>query len=113
MPFGDDGVKAFRSQANRNVAFLTKLRARAYAGSPDRLDSVSPALSEASPDYMIAVAAALLSQERIRSKRWFGFGAEVQALNARAIFLLGRARRKSAGRAKSQEPDGLVTKCIG
>jgi hypothetical protein len=69
MPFEDDRVKAFRSQANRNVALLTKMRARAYAGHPQRLDSVYPDLSEASPDDMIAVAVDLLSHERSRPKR--------------------------------------------
>jgi hypothetical protein len=110
IPFEDDRVKAFRSQANRNVALLIKRRARAYAGRPRRLDNVYPDLSEAAPEDMIAVATALLSLERSRPKRWFGFGAEVHALNERAILLLGRARRKYAWRTASQPPDGLGAK---
>ncbi|SFK67141.1 hypothetical protein [Methylocapsa palsarum] len=88
-------AKAFRPEANRAVAALTKLRARAYARRPESLDSVCMDLSRASPDDMIAVATRLLARERDGSRRWFGFGGEIQALNARAIILLGRVRRKS------------------
>jgi hypothetical protein len=89
-------MSEFRSQAHRVAASLTKLRARAYARHPERLDIICRDLSKASPDDMIAFAARLLCRERKAPRRWFGFGGEVQALNARAIFLLGRARRRGA-----------------
>lgn len=110
-----DRANAFQSQANRAVAALTKQRARAYARSPEHLDMIRPALSRASPDDMITVAIHLLRREKDTPRRWFGFGAEVPALNARAIILLGRVRRRSELRttAQKQNPDRLAVQMTG
>lgn len=86
----------FESIARSAAAALVKHRARALAQSPASLDSFSPGLSCALPEMMIAVARKLLDSERQSAQRWFGFGGEVRALNAKALLLLGRARRRAA-----------------
>jgi hypothetical protein len=45
---------------------------------------------------MIAVAEHLLSRARHDPQRWFGFGGEVTALNAKAALILGRVLRRNA-----------------
>ncbi len=88
--------EAFESVARTAVAALVKRRARALAQNPASLDGVLPGLSIALPETMIAVARKILDGERQRPQRWFGFGGEVRALNAKAVLLLGRARRRTA-----------------
>jgi hypothetical protein len=56
-----------------------------------------PASPPAAPDALIAAGANLLRHEADAPRRWFGFGAEVGALNARALMLLGRTLRRFAG----------------
>ncbi len=89
------GPAAFESIARAAVATLVKRRARALAQNPASLDSVLPGLSCALPDALIAVARKILDVERQSPQRWFGFGGEVRALNAKALLLLGRARRRA------------------
>jgi hypothetical protein len=85
---------AFDSVARCAVAALVKRRARALAQNPTALESVLPGLSEAVPETLIAVARKILEGERQAPRRWFGFGGEVRALNAKALLLLGRLRRR-------------------
>jgi hypothetical protein len=51
-------------------------------------------LGAAGPATLIAVAEHLLEIERENPRRWFGFGGEAKALNAKAALLLGRALRR-------------------
>lgn len=85
-----------QSQARRTAALVTKSRARSFAGQPTALEHICRGLSTASPGEMIDIAKGLLRAERVNPRRWFGFGGEVGALNAQAILLLGRARRRNA-----------------
>jgi hypothetical protein len=75
---------------------MIKIRARTYAARPRDLDAIAPRLSAAAPETLIEVGAALLRAEAGAPRRWFGFGGEVAATNARAILLLGRALRRFA-----------------
>ncbi len=87
---------ALQAQARRLAAQLIKRRARAYFQRPLALETVTPGLSDAAPDAMIATAKYLLAQERQAPRRWFGFGSEAPALNAHAALLLGRVFRRAA-----------------
>ena len=87
---------AFRAQATRTVAFLVKHRARAYAKHPMMLETISPGLAAAAPETVIAMAKQLIETERQTPRRWFGFGGEVPILNAKAVLLFARARRRVA-----------------
>lgn len=89
--------EALDSVARAAIAALVKHRARALARDPAALDSILPGLSGARPEAMIAVARHMLEIERAVPQRWFGFGGEVRALNAKALLLLARARRRAAG----------------
>ena len=71
-------------------------RATTPAG-PMALETLYPGLAVARPETLIAVAEHLLEIERKNPRRWFGFGGEVKALNAKAALLLGRTLRR-AGR---------------
>ncbi|HUB65772.1 MAG TPA: hypothetical protein VL996_15215 [Methylocella sp.] len=87
---------AFRAQALRTVIHLVKHRARAYAKRPMSLEMVAPGLAAAAPETMAAVAKQLIEKETMAPRRWFGFGGEVPILNAKAVLLLARARRRAA-----------------
>ncbi len=87
---------ALQSQASQTAHYLVKRRARTYAGRLIDLDAVAPGLSGAPPETLIAVGADLLRIEAHAPRRWFGFGSEAPALNARAIMLLGRLLRRFA-----------------
>src|SRR5579872_5134681 len=86
--------EALAAQARRSAAAALKRRARAYAKSPMALETLYPGLAAASPQTMIAIAEHLLENEPRAPQRWFGFGAEIQALNANAALLYGRALRR-------------------
>ncbi|GEM_PF-1585911 len=86
---------ALRAQAKRTALALIKHRARAYAKCPMTLENVFPGLAAAEPETMIAAARHLIEKEKQMPQRWFGFGGEVLILNARAVLLLGRARRRA------------------
>lgn len=75
-----------------------KYRAKAYARHPMDLDTLVPGLSQARPEVLISVAKQLLWTEQHAPRRWFGFGGEVIALNARAALLLGRTLRRTTAR---------------
>ena len=87
---------AFRAQATHTVAFLVKHRARAYAKRPMTLETISPGLAVAAPETMVAMAKQLIEMESQAPRRWFGFGGEVPILNAKAVLLFARARRRAA-----------------
>ena len=89
-----DLAAALAAQARRTARQMIKHRARAYATRPRDLEALAPGLSAAEPAALIAAGADLLRQEAGAPRRWFGFGAEVAALNARALLLLGRTRRR-------------------
>jgi hypothetical protein len=91
-----DLAAAFRSQANFTTLHAIKRRARTISERPLDLDAIATGLSGAGPETLIAVGADLLRQETYAARRWFGFGGEVAALNARALMLLGRTRRRFA-----------------
>jgi hypothetical protein len=97
QPFSDAiALEAIRRQARRSAIHMLKCRARDYARRPFELENLYPGLAAAPPDVMIAVAEHLLGRARRNPQRWFGFGGEVTALNAKAALLLGRALRRSA-----------------
>jgi hypothetical protein len=93
------------AQARRTAAHMVKCRARDYARRPMTLEILYPGLAAARPDTLIAVAEHLLDIERKNPRRWFGFGGEVKALNAKAALLLGRALRRAGIRSGSKGPD--------
>lgn len=99
-PFVPDSSPIDRAfvSPTRLVARLVKDRARAFLRRPSSLDLVFPGLSVATADTMIAVARRLLETERQTLRRWFGFGGEIPALNARAVLVVARARRRAEGR---------------
>jgi hypothetical protein len=84
------------AQARRTTLQMIKYRARTYARRPRDLDAIAPGLSGAAPETLIAASADLLRLEAGAPRRWFGFGAETPALNARALMLLGRTLRRLA-----------------
>jgi len=86
--------EALAAQARRSAAVVLKRRARSYAKAPMALETLYPGLATACPQTMIAIAEHLLETERRAPQRWFGFGGEVKALNAKAALLLGRALRR-------------------
>ncbi len=88
-----DPTEALHAQARRTAAYMLKRRARDYARQPMQLEILYPGLAVATPDVLIAVAAHLLKNERKNPRRWFGFGGEIGALNAKAAMLLGRTLR--------------------
>ncbi|MEJ0093779.1 MAG: hypothetical protein WDN46_10145 [Methylocella sp.] len=81
------------------------IKARAYRllAKPAELENIWPSLWQAFEDYnnqkVIAVGKMLLDEERDNARRHFGFGGEIHAVNARAVILIGRARRLAARRA--------------
>ncbi|HEX3496212.1 MAG TPA: hypothetical protein VHT02_03400 [Methylocella sp.] len=89
---------ALRAQATRTVVDLIKGRARDYAKRPITLENVSRGLSAAAPETIVALAKYLIAVERNAPRRWFGFGGEVPLLNAKAVLLSARARRRDEGR---------------
>ncbi|PNG25500.1 hypothetical protein [Methylocella silvestris] len=84
------------ARARQTVTHLVKCRARAYADRPADLDAIAPGLSEAPPQTLIAVGEDLMAIERLQPRRWFGFGSEAPAVNAKALMVLGRALRRRA-----------------
>jgi hypothetical protein len=95
MLISHDPTEALRTQARRTAAFLVKARARIYARRPMLMDILYPGLATADPQRLIAVAEHLLRHEHQYPRRWFGFGGEVSALNAKAALLLGRTLRRA------------------
>ena len=80
--------------ARRSVSHMIKARARYYMRCPMALDLLHPGLSTASPHGLVAIAEHLVERESTSPRRWFGFGGEVNLINARAARLLGRAARR-------------------
>lgn len=93
-----DPADAVRAQARRTAAYMVKNRARDYARRPMQLEILYPGLAVAEAKTLIAVATHLLSIARTNPQRWFGFGGEISALNAKAALLLGRTLRRRAKR---------------
>lgn len=89
---------AIDAQARRSAAHLIKQRARAFAIRPIELEALYPGLAVATPGRLIAIAEHLLETARTSRQRWFGFGGEVTALNAKAALLYGRVLRRSVTR---------------
>jgi hypothetical protein len=85
---------ALDAQARRSAAHLVKQRARAFALRPSELETLYPGLAVATPGKLIAIAEHLLEAARNGRQRWFGFGGEVTALNAKAALLYGRMLRR-------------------
>ncbi len=96
MPAQFNAEAAFHAQAVRTAAFLVKQRARAYAKRPMTLDTISPGLAAAAPETLAGMAKHLIEREKEAPRRWFGFGGEVPILNAKAVLLFARARRRVA-----------------
>ena len=92
LPQPDD--PDFAAAARRAACHLVKTRARHYARRPLALEALFPGLSIAPPRTLVAVAAHLVERETRSPRRWFGFGGEVNLVNARAALLLGRALRR-------------------
>jgi hypothetical protein len=87
-------LQAIRAQARRSAAHMLKQRARAFARRPLDLEALHPGLAMSAPETMIAIAEHLLEIGARDPQRWFGFGGEVPALNAKAALLLGRHLRR-------------------
>ncbi|MGO9685410.1 MAG: hypothetical protein ACLPTZ_23025 [Beijerinckiaceae bacterium] len=93
-------LEAIRAQARRSAVHMVKCRARDFARRPFDLENLYPGLAAARPKLLIAIAEHLLVTAAQDPQRWFGFGGEVKALNAKSALLLGRLlRRREAGRA--------------
>ncbi len=97
-PARADVEAALCAQATRTAVDLIEDRARAYAKRPMTLETVFSGLSAAAPEAIIAVAKHLIAAERNAPRRWFGFGGELQILNAKAVLLSARALRRDKGR---------------
>jgi hypothetical protein len=91
-------LEQLRAQAPGSAVSVLKQRARVFAKRPMALENLYPGLAAAAPDTMIAIAQHLLDRERGAPRRWFGFGGEVGALNAKAALLSGRALRRTGSR---------------
>ncbi|MCL2385408.1 MAG: hypothetical protein FWC84_06225 [Alphaproteobacteria bacterium] len=84
----------------RRIAFeLIKRRARAYAEHPLTLEVLCPGLAVASPEVMAVIARQLIETESRSPRRWFGFGGEIPLINAKAVALLARVRRRAGQRS--------------
>lgn len=88
------------AQARLTAAFLVKCRARRYQKRPIELEAVGPHLCCANGTRLIAWGEHLLEFEHPHPQRWFGFGGEVKAVNAKACILLGRYRRRFEDRVR-------------
>jgi hypothetical protein len=86
----------FAAAAARAAAHRIKSRARHYRRQLPALEALYPGLSYAGPGKMIAIAAHLVKREQLSPRRWFGFGGEVNLVNAKAVHLLGRYMRRQA-----------------
>ena len=91
-----DGAADLAGAARRSVCHMIKARARYYLRRPMALDLLHPGLSTAAPATLVAVAEFLVERETTSPRRWFGFGGEINLINARAARLLGRAARRQA-----------------
>jgi len=98
LPVHAKAETALRAQATRTAVVLIKDRARAYAKRPMMLENFFSGLSAAAPETIMAVAKRLIAAEGKAPRRWFGFGGEVPILNAKAVLLSARARRRDERR---------------
>jgi hypothetical protein len=83
-----------QAKARCSVASIIKARARQLMRQPMQLDVIAPKLATASPVELIAIGLKILSGEMQNPRRFFGFGGEIPALNAKAVILLGRYQRR-------------------
>jgi hypothetical protein len=90
----------FAAAATRAAAHMIKSRARHYLRRPMTLEALYPGPSHAGPGKMIAISAHLIERVRLSPRRWFGFGGEVNLINAKAAGLLGRVTRRAEGRGE-------------
>lgn len=90
----DRAISEIQSRARRTAAYMTKVRARRYRDQPMQMETVMPGLASACGNRLIAAGHHFLEFERKTPVRHFGFGGEVGAVNAKAIILLGRYRRR-------------------
>lgn len=82
------------AKARRSAIVAIKRRARVYLVHPERLDALVPGLWCASPECLIKTGRTMLENELRFPRRHFGFGGEVQAINAKALILYGRYGRR-------------------
>lgn len=87
-------LAAIRRQARQSAIHKLKCRARDFARRPFELEALYPGLAVATPETMMAIAEHLLEKAARDPQRWFGFGGEIEAINAKAALLLGRASRR-------------------
>jgi hypothetical protein len=92
----------FAAAATRATAHMIKSRARHYLRRPLSLEVLYPGLSHAGPQKLIAIAAHLIERESRSPRRWFAFGGEVNLVNAKAAYLLGRVLRRQAAALASK-----------
>ena len=95
-------LAAIRTGARRSAIHRLKCRARDFARHPFELENLYPGLAAAAPEAIIAIAEHLLAAAARDPQRWFGFGGEVPAINAKAALLLGRSLRR---RQRKPPPD--------
>ena len=69
------------------------------------METLCPGLAAASSGPMLALAKQLFEMERQTPRRWFGFGGEVPIINAKAVLLLARARRRAEAQAERTAPE--------
>ncbi len=93
----DAAVVDLASDAAAAMAQLVKGRARFYAKRPMALEPLYPGLASAGAKTLIAIASHLAEREARSPRRWFGFGGEINLINAKAALLLGRALRRVEG----------------
>jgi hypothetical protein len=97
-------LAAIRTGARRSAIHMLKCRARDFARRPFELENLYPGLAAAAPEAIIAIAEHLLAMAAQDPQRWFGFGGEVTAINAKAALLLGRSLRRRKRTSNGSAP---------
>jgi hypothetical protein len=88
-----------RSQAATTAAWMLKRRARDYTTRPAQLEILYPGLACVEPDRMIAIGEALRRNEAQIQRHSGQIDLyQVKAINAKAVVLLGRYRRRFTSR---------------
>lgn len=82
------------TRARQAVSSAVKTRARVYLDNPERRDTVAIGLWFAAPECLIATGRTVLNNAARFPRHLYGFGAEVEAINGKALIVVGRYERR-------------------